>query len=383
MLALSPLHSDSFVLIDKVGDFIHDDGFAYLFASSNSGTVFADVKSMKPTKSRVLCPDCGKMKAVFDSEKAALKFIEYNTLDIVNNGGYAPQRVYYCDLCCGWHITSHKYHKYKTKNRETLDRCIEFERNKKEREERIKLQQKMEQQELRRQQRKQGQKSGKKIIPSKSPVAPFLTLSMSLAKDAISMAKVHNLEEARVLIENAVCQLNRAMNIRGANSTKNTFNTYLKNLSDLLYSESEPEISSLDSIMLQFTYLIDLNEAIFSYDPNVEGAYQFEVTPDNYDEFMCEREDKEIEDKKRVLQNIDIDTKLQEQLKEQQQIEDKKVQSEELIDLAYDEIILGDYYDAKKHLLEAIMIIESINDIYYRDMLTDDLKEVMDKLPSN
>ena len=73
---------------------------------------------MKPTKSRVLCPDCGRMKAVFDSEKAALKFIEYNGQEIVKEGGHAPQRAYYCDLCCGWHITSQKHYNHKTKNRE-------------------------------------------------------------------------------------------------------------------------------------------------------------------------------------------------------------------------------------------------------------------------
>ena len=311
------------------------------------------------------------MKAVFDSEKAALKFIEYNSLDIVENGGYAPQRAYYCDLCCGWHVTSHKFHNHKTKKREVLDRYIEFERGKQGREEQMRLLQKIEQQEQRRQQRK----LNRKMIPSNSPVAPFLTLSMSLALDAMIQAKVQHFNEARELVEKSVSLLNKAMNISGATSTKNTFNTCLNAFSKLLDSETAPDTSSLDAISMQFTSLIDLNESIFSYDPNVEGAHHFEITPDNYDDIMNEREAREREAKERTLQ------KRAAKLQEQQGIVERKLRCEGLIDLAHDEIILGDTDDARKHLFEAISIIENMKDNHCRDLLIDDLKEVMEMLP--
>jgi ssDNA-binding Zn-finger/Zn-ribbon topoisomerase 1 len=33
---------------------------------------------MKPTRNRVMCPDCGKAKMLFESEKKAKRFIEWN-----------------------------------------------------------------------------------------------------------------------------------------------------------------------------------------------------------------------------------------------------------------------------------------------------------------
>ena len=333
---------------------------------------------MKPTKSRVLCPDCGRMKAVFDSEKAALKFIEYNSQEIVKEGGHAPQRAYYCDLCCGWHITSQKHYNHKTKNREALDKCIEFERTKKERAERMKLQQKKEKAERTKLQRMLERVEKGTVIPSNSRVAPFLTRSMSLAKDAIGKANQQNFEEARTLVEDAVCQLNRAMNIHGASSTKYTFKTYLNELTELLHSEKAPETSSLDRIMQQFSYLIDKNKSIFNYDPNVEGAHQFKITPENYDEIMQEREAQGMVPREQKLSKKE-EARLQEQAIEQS----KRFQSEDLIDLAYEEIIQGETEKARKHLLEAISIIESIKEGYSRDVLTDDLREVMQMFPKS
>ena len=347
----------------------------------SGGMIFAVIYNMKPTKSRVLCPDCGKMKAVFDSEKAALKFIEYNTKDIIESGGYAPQRAYYCDLCCGWHVTSRRYHNHKTINRVALDRCIEFEKTKKERAERLKLQQKQEKEERDRIRRMLESAEKGTVIPSNSRVAPFLTKSMSLAKDAIGKANQQNFDEARVLLEDALCQLNRAMNIHGATSTKHTFNSYLNELSELLNSEKAPEPSSLDKIMQQLRYLFAQNKSIFSYDPEAEGAYQFDITPENYDEIMQTREAQVMAERERTLQRKDA--KLQERLKEKQESENKRVQSEDLIDLAYVEIIQGGTEQARKHLLEAISIIENIKDDYTRDLLTDDLREVMQMFPKS
>jgi hypothetical protein len=75
---------------------------------------------MKPTKSRVMCPDCGKQKMLFESEKKANTFLKFNEEE-VNPDGTREMRVYYCPACCGYHISSHPY---KGKGRAT-DKLIE------------------------------------------------------------------------------------------------------------------------------------------------------------------------------------------------------------------------------------------------------------------
>ncbi|MBR2085314.1 MAG: hypothetical protein IJ879_12180, partial [Muribaculaceae bacterium] len=52
---------------------------------------------MKPTKNRRYCPDCGRVKMVFETEGSALKFIQYNSDEIMASNGHAPTRAYYCD----------------------------------------------------------------------------------------------------------------------------------------------------------------------------------------------------------------------------------------------------------------------------------------------
>ena len=56
-----------------------------------------------------MCPSCGKAKMQFKTEKEAKLFIRFNGHEIHNN----PEdlRIYYCDACCCYHITSKKYHK--------------------------------------------------------------------------------------------------------------------------------------------------------------------------------------------------------------------------------------------------------------------------------
>jgi len=58
-------------------------------------------------KNRVLCPDCGREKMLFETEKKAQLFIEYNWESLTNDKN--KLRVYYCPACCGYHISSHKY----------------------------------------------------------------------------------------------------------------------------------------------------------------------------------------------------------------------------------------------------------------------------------
>ena len=72
-----------------------------------------------------MCPDCGKQKMLFETEKKAQGFIKWNAEDIPN-GEYL--RAYYCPSCCGWHI-SHKQYQEDYDNR--TDRLLgAYERSK-------------------------------------------------------------------------------------------------------------------------------------------------------------------------------------------------------------------------------------------------------------
>lgn len=74
---------------------------------------------MKPTRNRVMCPDCGRAKMLFKTKEKAQRFIDWNRQDIWNGDRLRP---YYCPACCGWHI-SHMEHKEEYEGR--TDRMIE------------------------------------------------------------------------------------------------------------------------------------------------------------------------------------------------------------------------------------------------------------------
>lgn len=61
---------------------------------------------MKPTKNRVFCYDCGRNKMLFETEKKANNFLKFNAEEIEEESGKRPVRSYFCQSCCGWHITS-------------------------------------------------------------------------------------------------------------------------------------------------------------------------------------------------------------------------------------------------------------------------------------
>ena len=65
---------------------------------------------MKPTKNRVYCRDCGRVKMLFETEKQADTFIRFNREEIEERAGYCPARSYFCIICNGWHVTSKKEH---------------------------------------------------------------------------------------------------------------------------------------------------------------------------------------------------------------------------------------------------------------------------------
>jgi hypothetical protein len=72
----------------------------------------------KPTNNRVMCPDCGKPKMLFESESKANNFIKWNGGDIETNGG--ELRAYFCPACGGYHITSKPFKPSYEHNTENL-----------------------------------------------------------------------------------------------------------------------------------------------------------------------------------------------------------------------------------------------------------------------
>ena len=63
---------------------------------------------MKPIRNRFFCEDCGRVKMLFETQKKADTFMEFNSKEIVEETGYKPERSYYCAYCGGWHVTSNK-----------------------------------------------------------------------------------------------------------------------------------------------------------------------------------------------------------------------------------------------------------------------------------
>ena len=61
----------------------------------------------KPTKNRIMCPECGRTKMLFETESKARNFIKFNGDDFGHENELRP---YYCQSCGGYHISS-KVHK--------------------------------------------------------------------------------------------------------------------------------------------------------------------------------------------------------------------------------------------------------------------------------
>ncbi len=64
---------------------------------------------MKPNKNRVYCPQCGRPKIQFKTEKEAERFMLCNDDEICASSGHAPKRSYFCSVCMCWHVTSRPF----------------------------------------------------------------------------------------------------------------------------------------------------------------------------------------------------------------------------------------------------------------------------------
>lgn len=85
---------------------------------------------MKPTKSKVFCRNCNRHKMLFETEKKANLFIQFNQEEIQEVSGYSPQRSYFCLFCGGWHVTSIKEEIGTTKNESLYQAYIENRKKK-------------------------------------------------------------------------------------------------------------------------------------------------------------------------------------------------------------------------------------------------------------
>lgn len=61
---------------------------------------------MRPIKNRFFCLACGKPKMLFPTQKKAENIIKFNGDEILAETGIKLSRVYYCQLCGGYHVTS-------------------------------------------------------------------------------------------------------------------------------------------------------------------------------------------------------------------------------------------------------------------------------------
>lgn len=73
---------------------------------------------MKPHRNFIYCVASKKSKILFESQSKADNFIKFNAAEIEEENEKAPVRSYYCQLCCGWHVTSNP----STVSGESLDR---------------------------------------------------------------------------------------------------------------------------------------------------------------------------------------------------------------------------------------------------------------------
>ena len=85
---------------------------------------------MKPTRNRVMCPDCWRLKMLFKTRKKAINFIKWNKDEL--EYGSETLRAYYCPKCCGWHI-SHQpasWTEQQATDLEFIENYVQRQRNK-------------------------------------------------------------------------------------------------------------------------------------------------------------------------------------------------------------------------------------------------------------
>lgn len=80
----------------------------------------------KPTKNRVMCPECGRAKMLFETETKAKNFIKFNGNDFTHQN---ELRTYFCPACGGYHISSKEYKKSYDSTTDNLIRAYKQYKN--------------------------------------------------------------------------------------------------------------------------------------------------------------------------------------------------------------------------------------------------------------
>ena len=266
---------------------------------------------------------------VFETEGSALKFIQFNSDEIMASNGHAPTRAYYCDLCCGWHITSHQTHVGKNRSRQQLDDVMASNRR---------LQASIETQ--------RAQRWAQSSL--NNPLAPFMTPIMQSALDAVMAIRVDDTAAARQHLDQAKALFSKMQQLTKKGSPKLRKRLYdqLTALDAVLNDPLGPSELKVDEIFQNLVAVKNMNGPLFSYDPHLAGAAAPEVTPDNIDEH---------------LEAIQQQT-LANQMKKQQANQIRE-DIQETLWLARADILCEDLDEARAHLLQAINLIEQLQQL--------------------
>lgn len=309
---------------------------------------------MKPNKIRRFCPDCGRVKAVFDTEKAAKMFIEYNGDDIMANGGYVPTRVYYCDLCCGWHVTSRKNYEHKSLARLTVDTVMQRNREKEQ-----KKKEKARQRENREKEKIQQTSeapSTKQQKPSVSRTWIFLKKVMVLSVISVQKARYGNFDEAQAACRSIDRAIEEYKNAIGAPSLRKRFLEIYEELKMAAYQVGAPTESKMENLKQQLHDLRKLCPELFTFNKEEEDEPILGISPEQIQELMFIQENVKTEkpSKPKSLPKIKA-----------------HISSAKL------SILYEDYDDAKTELLKAIGLIEEISDKELKDQLSAEIESIV------
>lgn len=250
---------------------------------------------MKPTKIRKYCADCGKMKAVFDSESAAQRFIDYNAEQIAAAGGHAPKRAYYCDWCGGWHVTSCEHWHGKSLARKSIELDIKLnqERNRKRNQRQqikpFKTAYEVKQEKL-------------KNLPSNlRSIYEMLLASIAAIKDGNEVA-------ARKQLEKGPAYFEAVTGLKGSRGRRRSLQAYYNTITGLLDNTEVNTTESIEAVEEKLKAYVARNHTKFGYSwaevglPEPEHCYQVDELVQNARD--CVTKGDVTEAKRRVIQAI-------------------------------------------------------------------------------
>ncbi len=78
---------------------------------------------MKPkNENRIMCPSCMRPKLLFETREKAIDHIKWNYHQMLSKKKKGTKvTVYYCQACCGYHLTSHFNPKAKENTRSLIN----------------------------------------------------------------------------------------------------------------------------------------------------------------------------------------------------------------------------------------------------------------------